>query len=146
MLMSSTDAAKAYVIAISQMISAPCIAGVLIASTPTTSFVLLFFAYLTGETWLGPAAAIVQDIMPATMRATSIATYTTVNTLIGGLGPLVVGALLGNDGVCTRAFGEASGVKYALLFVMPTCYVVSSLLFVAVGRALTARRAKTAVN
>jgi MFS family permease len=135
-LMSYTPAAKAYVIAASQFISAPFIAGVFLATEHHTSFALLFFAYLTGETWLGPAAAVVQDVMPARIRALSIATYTTVNTLIGGLGPLAVGSLLGSSGLCTRQYGERHGVQYALLYLMPICYVVSSIGFVAVGWAL----------
>ena len=51
---------KAYVIAVSQVLAAPCIVGVLLAPTPHMSYGLLFLAYVTAETWLGPAAAIVQ--------------------------------------------------------------------------------------
>ncbi len=47
-------------IAGAQLLAAPCIAIVLIAPTPTMSYGFLFLAYLTAETWLGPAAAIVQ--------------------------------------------------------------------------------------
>lgn len=94
---------------------------------------------MTGETWLGPAAAVVQDITPASMRAFAIAVYYTINTLIGGVGPLVVGALLGDDGLCTRHYGYVDGVKYALLFVMPVCYVLSAALFAWAGAALALR-------
>ena len=52
--------AKAYVIAVSQFLAAPCIAGVLLVPTPEASYGLLVVAYITAETWLGPAAAIVQ--------------------------------------------------------------------------------------
>ena len=52
--------AKAYVIAVSQILAVPCIVGVLLAPSPTISYGLLFLAYVTAETWLGPAAAIVQ--------------------------------------------------------------------------------------
>jgi hypothetical protein len=51
---------KAFVIAVSQVLAAPCIAGVLLAPSPHASYGLLFLAYVTAETWLGPAAAIVQ--------------------------------------------------------------------------------------
>ena len=47
-------------IAVSQLLAVPCIIGVLIAPHPTMSYGLLFLAYMTAETWLGPAAAIVQ--------------------------------------------------------------------------------------
>ena len=44
-LMRASPAAKAYVVAASQLLSAPCIAGVLMAPSPTVSYVLLFVAY-----------------------------------------------------------------------------------------------------
>ena len=47
-------------IAVSQVLAAPAIAGVLLAPTPKLSFGLVALAYVTAETWLGPAAAIVQ--------------------------------------------------------------------------------------
>lgn len=43
-----------------QLLAAPCIIAVLLAPTPEQSYGLLFLAYLTAETWLGPAAAVVQ--------------------------------------------------------------------------------------
>lgn len=51
---------KAYVIAVSQVLAVPCIIGVLLAPSARMSYGLLFLAYVTAETWLGPAAAIVQ--------------------------------------------------------------------------------------
>lgn len=52
--------AKTNVIVITQVLAAPCIAGTLLAPTYIWSFVILFFAYVTAETWLGTAASIVQ--------------------------------------------------------------------------------------
>lgn len=43
-----------------QILAAPAISGVLLAPTAQVSYGLLFVAYITAETWLGPAAAIVQ--------------------------------------------------------------------------------------
>lgn len=54
---------KPFVIAGSQLLATPCIIAVLVAPTPQQSYGLLFLAYLTAETWLGPAAAIVQVSM-----------------------------------------------------------------------------------
>ena len=54
---------KSFVIAVSQVLAAPCIIAVLLAPTPQQSYGLLFLAYVTAETWLGPAAAIVQVSM-----------------------------------------------------------------------------------
>ena len=42
------------------MLAAPAIAGVLLAPNYKLSFGLVALAYITAETWLGPAAAIVQ--------------------------------------------------------------------------------------
>lgn len=42
------------------MLAAPSIIGVLVVNSPSASFGLLVIAYITAETWLGPAAAIVQ--------------------------------------------------------------------------------------
>ena len=51
---------KAYFIAASQLIAAPCIAATLLVSDKETFYWLLLLAYITAETWLGPAAAIAQ--------------------------------------------------------------------------------------
>jgi MFS family permease len=135
-LMTSTPAAKAYVIAATQIVAAPFIVAVFVASTPGQSYALLFFAYVTAETWLGSAAAIVQDITPASLRAFSTALYSTVNTLIGGLGPVVVSSLLGDDGLASRKYGETEGLKYTMIYLMPSCYILSAILFLLVGRLL----------
>ena len=47
-------------IAVSQVLAAPSIAAVLLVPSVEASYWLLFVAYVTAETWLGPAAAIVQ--------------------------------------------------------------------------------------
>jgi hypothetical protein len=44
------------------------------------------FAYLAAETWLGPAAAVVQDVMEPGCRAQASALYIMINTVIGELG------------------------------------------------------------
>lgn len=62
-LSSRWRGSKPFVIAVSQVLAAPCIIAVLVAPTPQQSYGLLFLAYLTAETWLGPAAAIVQVSM-----------------------------------------------------------------------------------
>eukprot|EP00050_Salpingoeca_kvevrii_P020124 m.94798 g.94798 ORF g.94798 m.94798 type:complete len:479 (-) comp8724_c0_seq3:65-1501(-) len=139
-LAQKTPAAKALVIFASNLVAAPFAAGVFLATTPTTSYLVLFFAYLTAETWLGVAAAIVQDVMQPQMRAKASAVYIAISTLIGGCGPLFVGELLGSDGIATRRYGEKHGVKYVLMYLVPVCYVLSSLLFGVVGLLLIRRR------
>ncbi len=52
--------AKAFFISVSQFLAAPCIISTLLVPSVQASYGLLFLAYLTAETWLGPAAAIIQ--------------------------------------------------------------------------------------
>ena len=66
-LSSRWKGSKPFVIAGSQLLAAPCIIAVLLAPTSRDSYGLLFLAYLTAETWLGPAAAIVQVRRLATL-------------------------------------------------------------------------------
>jgi MFS family permease len=137
-LMSRTPAAKAYVIAGSQLLAAPAIFGVLWVDGSTASFGLLVLAYITAETWLGPAAAVVQDITAPELRARASAAYIAVNTLVGGCGPLIVGAMLGDHGPITERFGARTGIRYALALLVPPCYVMAAGLFLLTGRALHA--------
>ena len=59
--------------------------------------------------WIGPSLAIVQDLVPPTMRAMASAVYLGITTIIGGgAGPLIVGML--NDWI-----GTPDSVRYSLL-------------------------------
>jgi hypothetical protein len=129
-LSSRWKGSKPFVIAGSQLVAAPCIIAVLLAPTARESYGLLFLAYLTAETWLGPAAAIVQDVCMPAMRAQASAVYIGVITIIASSGPVIVPSLL--DWVSTF-YRCSSGVKYALLVVAPSFYLFSSLLFLLLG-------------
>ena len=48
------------IISLSQLLAAPCIIATLLVTSIQASYGLLFLSYLTAETWLGPAAAIIQ--------------------------------------------------------------------------------------
>ncbi|CAI8021136.1 Protein spinster [Geodia barretti] len=91
-LSSRWRGSKPFVIAGSQLVAAPCIIAVLLAPTARESYGLLFLAYLTAETWLGPAAAIVQDVCMPAMRAQASAVYIGVITIIASSGPVIVSA------------------------------------------------------
>lgn len=132
---------KSYVISVSQVIAGPAIVGTLLAHNADFSYFMLFLAYITAETWIGPATSIVQDICMPAIRSQASAVYIAIITLIGGQGPLVVAAFLesGNTGL----FGECShGVRNALLFTVPTFYVVSACLFFFVGLLLRQQQSK----
>ena len=136
-LMKYSPAAKVYVISISQILAGPAIFAVLWVNNSTTSLGLLALAYVPAETWLGPAAAAVQDMVPGDLRARASAVYITANTLVGGCGPLIVGAMLGDDGVMTRRYGPNEAIRYALLVVVPTSYALAAVFFWLTGLAIT---------
>jgi MFS family permease len=119
--------AKAYVIACSQLLAVPAIAGVLLVNSPDASFGLLVIAYITAETWLGPAAAIVQDISLPAMRAQAAAVYIGVITIVASIGPVLVPFF--NENIPSFS-ADCLGLRYALLCTVPTFYFISSILFV----------------
>eukprot|EP00043_Microstomoeca_roanoka_P011647 m.109974 g.109974 ORF g.109974 m.109974 type:complete len:345 (+) comp15257_c0_seq3:452-1486(+) len=135
-LMRRSPGAKAHVIAVSQLIAAPFIAGTLFANSRATALGILIPSFVTAETWLGPAAAIVQDVTRPQLRAQASAVYMAVNTLVGGCGPMIVGAMTTAN---VSVFGLTQ-VQSALLLIVPTCYVLSALLFGIVGLALRRRQ------
>jgi len=90
-----------------QAVAAPLCAATLLVTSYRVSFCCLYFSLLLGETWLGTAAATVQEVSPPNMRARASAVYLTVNTLVGGFGPLYVGLLVNSKhevGVCSLPF------------------------------------------
>eukprot|EP00731_Ephydatia_muelleri_P015741 Em0009g165a len=105
---------KAYFIAASQLIAAPCIAATLLVSDKETFYWLLLLAYITAETWLGPAAAIAQDISLPAMRAQVSAVYIGLITIVASIGPVLVPALFSVFSKCD------GGVGHALLVTVPT--------------------------
>ncbi|XP_019863142.1 PREDICTED: uncharacterized protein LOC109592004 [Amphimedon queenslandica] len=97
--------------------------------SPTTSYGLLFIAYVTAETWLGPAAALVQDITLPGMRAQASAVYIGIISIVASIGPVLVP--LFSDHV--PAFSDCLGLRYALLCTVPTFYFISALIFGSLG-------------
>ena len=61
--------------------------------------------------WFGPAASIVQDLVPPAMRSLAAAVFIFILTIIGlGAGPQVIGIL--NDWI-----GTPDAIRYSLLYV-----------------------------
>jgi MFS family permease len=80
------------------------------------ALIFIVIAVVGGATTSGPLFATIQTLVPAPMRATSIATIYLFANLIGaGLGPLASGAL--SDWLRPR-FG-AESLRYALLLLTP---------------------------
>jgi MFS family permease len=87
------------------------VAGVL-STTLWISLTVLLVPTALGLVWLGPVLAAVQQIVPATMRATTSALFLFINNLIGiGLGTTIIGFV--SDSMRVR-YGTES-LRYAIL-------------------------------
>lgn len=86
----------------------------IVASVLLTDYQSALLCYLPatvfGTLWLGPAVAIVQDLVPPSMRATASAVFLFIVTIIGlGAGPQTIGIM--NDWI-----GTPDAVRYSLLY------------------------------
>jgi len=87
------------------------VAGVL-STTLWISLTVLLVPTALGLVWLGPVLAAVQQVVPATMRATTAALFLFTNNLIGiGLGTTIIGFV--SDSMRVR-YGTES-LRYAIL-------------------------------
>lgn len=76
------------------------------ASTLGGAFAVLLVAGAMLLVFYGPTAGMIQNLLPARMRASGVALYTLLYTLIGsGLGPVFVGGL--SDYFAGRSYGAA---------------------------------------
>jgi len=65
-----------------------------VVSPGPTQIVLILLGGATATTAIGPAAAVVLDVVPAAVRATAIAMYAVVQNLMGlAVGPVLTGVL-----------------------------------------------------
>jgi MFS family permease len=87
------------------------VVGVL-STTLWISLAVLLVPTALGLVWLGPVLAAVQQVVPATMRATTSALFLFINNLIGiGLGTTIIGFV--SDAMRER-YGSES-LRYAIL-------------------------------
>jgi MFS family permease len=87
-------------------------AGIYLSPSPLTAFVLLGLSLAGVYSIYGPLFATIQTLVPARIRATSVAVVYLFSNLIGmGLGPLAAGMM--SDALRPR-FGEES-LRYSLL-------------------------------
>jgi MFS family permease len=101
--------------AIASLAVIPLYAVAILSPSATFALGCLLFGAILGTLWYGPVYATAQTIVPPHMRATSSAILLFIINLIGlGLGPLAVGALSDFFAIAL-GFGEAEGVRYALL-------------------------------
>jgi MFS transporter, Spinster family, sphingosine-1-phosphate transporter len=93
----------------------PFFLGSFYAPTPLLAFGLLFAAFATAGTILGPVFSTLQDLVSPRARATALAVVALFGVLVGqGLGPLLVGAL---SDAMRIAGANADGLRKAMTLV-----------------------------
>lgn len=108
----------------------------LAASPPLAVAALLAWAFL-GHAFLGPVAALLQNLAGPTRRAVAAAFYVfLVNLVSMGLGPLAVGFL--SDTFAAQLGGDA--LRYALLGIVTATTLLAALHFLLAARALRGER------
>jgi MFS family permease len=111
----------------------PCTFLVYLTDEPVVAVASLVAATLLGHMFLGPVAALVQNLAGLRRRATAAAFYLfLVNLLSMGLGPVAVG--IASDYFGAR-FADGA-LRYALLVIVATTTVLASLHFVLAARTL----------
>lgn len=101
--------ARAHISMIGVLLSIPFYVATLLLANQQLALLCTFPAITFSSLWLGPSLAIIQDLVPPTMRATAAAVYLFIVTMIGlGAGPQIVGIL--NDWI-----GTPDAVRYTLL-------------------------------
>jgi MFS family permease len=101
--------ARLYVSMIGALLSIPFWTAALLLPDHRLALLCTFPANMFGTFWLGPSVAVIQDLVPPTMRAMASAVYLLIVTIIGlGAGPQTVGIL--ND-----VIGTPDAVRYSLL-------------------------------
>ncbi|XP_033633670.1 protein spinster homolog 3-like [Asterias rubens] len=122
---------KTYVIAISHLTAASLMIGTLLTLSPSVSFGLLFLYCLVAEMAPGPASSIVQDLFSANLRSSAFAAYVAIGSIVGSaVGPILVPAITSLH-LSWHACDQGVGV--ALAIVVPSFYLLSSLLFIITG-------------
>jgi MFS family permease len=100
----------------------PLFFTLLLADTEIALLALLPYNIAT-TLWLGPTVAIIQELVPPSMRAMASAVFLFIVTIIGlGAGPQVIGIL--ND-----LIGTSDAVRYSLLYVAILMNILAAWFF-----------------
>lgn len=116
--------------AVGNCVAAPTIALSLLAPDYRQSFAALLVGFALSEAWRAPAAIMVREVSPPGLGSTGSAAHLCIRNLVGGLGPIGVALL-----------SERVGLQSAMLLV-PTCYLLSGVGFIAAEVILRREEAK----
>jgi MFS family permease len=122
--------ARAYVSMIGALLATPFLAATVLLTDHRLALLSFLPAMIFGTLWFGPAASIVQDLVPPAMRAVAAAVFIFILTIIGlGAGPQVIGIL--ND-----VIGTPDAIRYSLLYVAVVMNLLSAYFFWLTGKTL----------
>jgi predicted MFS family arabinose efflux permease len=129
--LGARDAAwAARMITIAKLVAFPLLVGFFLIPKLSVALPVYFLAVFFGAVYLGPTYAMIQSVVPASMRATAAAVQLLVINLIGlGLGPQLVGIL-------SDLFRETYGVESLrmALAIFACAHVPGALLYWIGGR------------
>ena len=125
--------ARGLITAGANILAAPAIAVSLLVADYKQSFAALLVGFALSEAWRAPAAVMVRDVSPPGLGATASAVHLCIRNLVGGLGPIAVALL-----------SAKVGLQLAMLLV-PTCYLISGLGFMATEPMLRAEAERAAL-
>jgi MFS family permease len=115
------------------LVSLPATVALYLAPVPAIAIGALLVGALLGHGFLGPVAALLQNLAGPERRATAAAFYLfLVNLVSMGLGPLAVGYV--SDALDARLGSNA--LRYALLAVVTVTTLLAALHFGLAARAL----------
>lgn len=114
----SGPVARIWVLIASLVVAAPFAAATLFFAPPW-AFLFQIPTYVFGEMWVGVTLAVVIELVPAHLRASSVGFYFFIISNIGGNMPLLVSAL-------SPSLME---LKWALFILYPGCYILGAILF-----------------
>jgi len=122
--------ARVYVSLIGTLLAIPFLVLTVLLADRRLALLSFLPANVFGTLWFGPAASIVQDLVPPAMRAVASAVFIFILTIIGlGAGPQVIGIL--NDWI-----GTPDAIRYSLLYVAVAMNLLSAWFFWLTGKTL----------
>ena len=122
--------ARAYISMIGALLAIPFNAASVLLDDYRFALLNILPATIFGTLWFGPAASIVQDLVPPAMRALASAAFIFILTIIGlGAGPQAIGIL--NDWI-----GTPDAIRYSLLYTAVVMNLCSAVFFWLTGRTL----------
>lgn len=126
----SNPRARAYVGMWGAVLTIPFVCISLLLGDTQLALLSYLPATIFSTLWLGPAIAVVQELVPPPMRATASAVFLFIVNIIGlGAGPQVIGIL--NDWI-----GTPDAIRYSLLYVAVSMSLVSAWFFWLTGKTL----------